>query len=72
MNATVFTLKGKFNRHDVFSDAYREAVLGGYEGTQDQWIASIKARIAAGEKVNCKEFNALLDHNRSNRYMARE
>jgi hypothetical protein len=69
MSPTVFIVKGRINRESGYSDAYREAVLGGYQGTQDEWIAGIKARVKAGEKVPCAEFNALLDYNRRMRYM---
>lgn len=71
-NRTVFILKGNINRSAGYSDAYREAVLGGFKGTMDEWLSGIKARMDAGETVTSAEFNALLDYKRSTRYMARK
>ena len=69
MNPTVFTLKGKIKRTSGYSEAYREAVLSGYEGTKDEWLADIQERITDGETVGSAEFNALLTDKQRKRFM---
>lgn len=72
MGGTVFTLEGKIHRRKYYIEAYREAVLNGYEGTQEEWLDSINARVKAGEAVTAAEFNALMDYKRSMRFMRKE
>jgi hypothetical protein len=41
--AAATELRGKINRLDVLTiDAYAIAVLNGFEGTQEEWLASLK------------------------------
>ena len=72
MDPTVFIAKGKYNRQTGYSDAYREAVLNGFEGTQEDWLRGIQGRLDAGETVNSREFYALLEDKRNKRFMGRK
>ena len=69
---TVFTIKGKINRQSGYSDAYREAVLNGFVGTQEEWLRVIQGRLDAGENVTSREFYALLEDKRNKRFMGRK
>ena len=42
-SATAKTLRGKVKKLDViYTDTYRLAVANGFEGTIDEWLASLK------------------------------
>lgn len=72
MNPTVFTLEGKIHRRKFYAELYREAELNGYEGTQEEWLASIDQRVKSGNPVTAGELAALFDYKRSMRFMRKE